>query len=160
MPLVIAHHEPLMSVAAAPPQGRPAALPFSPTARWRHSNPPRPETPLRRVSFAHAQSSFFLSDTRAKETRWATSSSTGVTPENSARDPDPGQSCPKTCELSMLVSKRVGFTVFVNPDTGEFITYRPPRGSCAVANMAAEDARALQPRERFAVSENGKRLES
>ncbi|KAG7240284.1 hypothetical protein INR49_027095 [Caranx melampygus] len=42
------------------------------------------------ASLAHARPSFFLSDTRAKETRWAISSSTGVTPENSDRDPDPG----------------------------------------------------------------------
>lgn len=45
-----------------------------------------------KASSAQARPSFFLSDTRAKETRWATSSSIGVTPENSDRDLDPGQS--------------------------------------------------------------------
>lgn len=43
------------------------------------------------VSFTHAQHQVLLSSARAKETRWAISSSIGVTQENSARGPDPGQ---------------------------------------------------------------------
>lgn len=51
---------------------------------------------LRRRSasfFAPAHKRHFLFCTRSRETRWATSSSTGVTPENTARDPGPGQFC-------------------------------------------------------------------
>lgn len=46
----------------------------------------------RRVVYSRMRSrATSFSTSRAKETRWATSSSTGVTHENSARDPDPGQ---------------------------------------------------------------------
>ena len=83
---------PLLSTALTPPAGRVA--PCSSALRHQgapHSKPP-PEAPYRKASCAHARQLVFLSDARAKETRWATSSSIGVTPENSVRDPDPGQS--------------------------------------------------------------------
>lgn len=51
----------------------------------------QPEAPRRAVSSAQAHWAFFLSSARANETRWAISSSIGVTLESSARDPDPGQ---------------------------------------------------------------------
>lgn len=57
----------------------------------RHTTARQPETRRPVVSFTHAPLAFFLSSARAKETRWAISSSIGVTLENSARDPDPGQ---------------------------------------------------------------------
>ncbi|KAM7395652.1 hypothetical protein PAMA_007087 [Pampus argenteus] len=57
------------------------------------------------ASSAHARHSFFLSDTRAKETRWAISSSTGVTLENSDRDPDPGRQAANRCGGACLVMK-------------------------------------------------------
>lgn len=87
-PMVCMFTECNAPLQAVPPQ----AAPFLATRR-RHMQTAQPETLYLRASFAHARLVFFLSDTRAKETRWAISSSIGVTPENSDRDPDPGQSC-------------------------------------------------------------------
>lgn len=66
-------------------------FPLLSAAGRRHITARQPETRRPVVSFTHALLAFFLSSARAKETRWAISSSIGVTPENSARDPDPGQ---------------------------------------------------------------------